>query len=68
MSQDWMINVLLDLREFSARNGLDRLTEQLDDTIHVAVAETTLQTPAQAARTEKHASTDGSVPGTRGAM
>lgn len=68
MSQDWMINVLLDLREFSARNGYDRLTEQLDDTIHVAVAETTSQAAAQPARSDNHAPTDGSVPGTRGAM
>ena len=39
MSQEWMIDVLLDLRKFAGKNSLERLAEQLDDTIHIAVAE-----------------------------
>lgn len=39
MSQEWMIDVLTDLRTFAKRNGLLALAEQLDDSIHVAVTE-----------------------------
>jgi len=67
MSQDWMIDVLLDLRKFAQKNGLGRLAEQLDDTIHVAVAEIT--TKAQGiALVEPHAQANASHSGTRGAM
>ncbi|MEM6618698.1 MAG: hypothetical protein AAF631_05285 [Pseudomonadota bacterium] len=49
MSQDWIINVLRDLRSFAARNDLAALADQLDDTIHVAVADMTAKTARQAA-------------------
>lgn len=39
MSDEWMIDVLRDLRKFAFQNGLLALAEQLDDTIHVAVSE-----------------------------
>lgn len=39
MSQDWMIDVLVDLRDFAQKNDLDKLASQLDGTIHIAAAE-----------------------------
>lgn len=39
MAQDWMIDVLADLRDFSRQNGFPVLAEQLEDTILVAAAE-----------------------------
>jgi hypothetical protein len=39
MSQEWMIDVLSDLRNFAQANGLAGLAEQLDDAILVAVTE-----------------------------
>ena len=39
MSQEWMIDVLTDLKCFAYNNGLMALAEQLDDTIHTAVTE-----------------------------
>ncbi len=39
MSQEWMIDVLEDLKSFAQQNGLLALAEQLDDTILVATAE-----------------------------
>jgi hypothetical protein len=39
MSQDWMIDVLVDLRDFAQKNDLDKLASQLDGTIHIAATE-----------------------------
>ncbi|TDT76812.1 hypothetical protein BDE40_0084 [Litoreibacter halocynthiae] len=39
MKNDWIIDVLMDLKAFSARNRLSHLAEQLDDTILVATTE-----------------------------
>jgi hypothetical protein len=39
MSQEWMIDVLTDLKRFARENGLMGLAEQLDDTILIAAAE-----------------------------
>ena len=39
MAQDWMIDVLADLRDFARQNGFAVLSEQLEDTILVAAAE-----------------------------
>ena len=36
MKQDWMIQVLNDLREFAALNGLEDLVSKLDETTIVA--------------------------------
>lgn len=65
MSQDWIISVLQDLRSFAQKNGYPLLAEQIDDTIHVAVAELSA-TPRVVV--EPNANTDTSVPGTRGAV
>ena len=39
MGQDWLIDVLADLRAFARENRLPVLTEQLEDTMLVAAAE-----------------------------
>ncbi|MEC9432931.1 MAG: hypothetical protein VYD87_08480 [Pseudomonadota bacterium] len=39
MAQDWIIDVLADLRQYAIRNYHMRLAEQLDDAIVVAAAE-----------------------------
>lgn len=67
MSQDWMIDVLQDLRSFAAKNDLVELAEHLDDTIHIAVTEITCKACRHVAA-EQNAKPNGSVPGTRGAM
>ncbi|MEP3346550.1 MAG: hypothetical protein ABJN34_15975 [Litoreibacter sp.] len=39
MKNDWIIDVLMDLKKFSAKNDLRYLAEHLDDTIMVASTE-----------------------------
>lgn len=39
MTNDWIIDVLTDLRKFSATNSMGRLADRLDDTIQVATKE-----------------------------
>jgi hypothetical protein len=39
MKNDWIIDVLMDLKKFSAKNELRYLAEHLDDTIMVASTE-----------------------------
>lgn len=39
MAQDWIIDVLADLRQYAIRNYHLRLAEQLDDAIVIAAAE-----------------------------
>ena len=39
MAQDWIIDVIADLRQYAIRNYHLRLAEQLDDAIVVAAAE-----------------------------
>jgi hypothetical protein len=46
MTNDWIIDVLADLKKFSASNHLGRLAEQIDDTIMIASNELALQKPA----------------------
>lgn len=67
MSQEWMIDVLQDLRNFAVKNDLAELAEQLDDTIHIAVTEITWKAHGGVAA-EQNAKPNGGVPGTRGAM
>jgi len=67
MSQDWMIDVLQDLRKFAQKNEFCLLAEQLDDTIHIAVEEITAKARKRAA-VGADARPNGSVPGARGAM
>ena len=60
MSQEWIIDVLIDLRKFAEKNNLGRLAEQLDDTIHIAAAE--ISDLAQGGDVnERHDSQDRSV-------
>jgi hypothetical protein len=48
MSQEWMIDVLTDLKKFATANGLMGLAEQLDDSILVAATELKLDGLPQA--------------------
>lgn len=52
MNNDWIIDVLRDLKKFSAGNKLDELAEQLDDTIMIAMSE--LASSMQSAPTMVH--------------
>lgn len=36
---DWVIDILKDIRQFSEKNGMPELAEQLDDAIFVAACE-----------------------------
>lgn len=42
MQNDWILDVLADLRTFADNNGLDALAQQLEDTRLVAAAEIVL--------------------------
>ncbi len=50
---DWILDVLADLKTFASANGLGKLAEQLDDTTLVAAAEIASQ------KEEAHALADG---------
>lgn len=39
MQNDWILDVLADLKTFACANGLGALAEQLDDTTLIAAAE-----------------------------
>jgi hypothetical protein len=39
MSQEWMIDVLSDIRQYARKNGLPGLSEVLDDAILIAAGE-----------------------------
>lgn len=39
MQQDWVLDVLADLKTFAQQNGMFTLAEQLDDTLIVAAGE-----------------------------
>ncbi|MCW1955303.1 hypothetical protein [uncultured Lentibacter sp.] len=39
MKNDWILDVLSDLRSFATANGLPKLAEQLDDTVLLAACE-----------------------------
>lgn len=39
MRQDWVLDVLTDLKSFAQQNGMFTLAEHLDDTLIVAAAE-----------------------------
>ena len=48
MKHEWILDVLADLRDFSAQNGLDALAEQLVETHLLA----TMELAAQDARSQ----------------
>lgn len=66
MSQEWMIDVLTDLKNFAQRNGLLGLAEQLDDSILVAAAELKLNDSSRV-MAGGYAKQNDRVPGTLGA-
>lgn len=39
MKADWVIDILKDIRQFSEKNGMLELAEQLDDAMFVAASE-----------------------------
>ena len=39
MPNDWIIDVLMDLKKFSAKNDFGKLADHLDDTIMIATSE-----------------------------
>ncbi len=39
MKADWVIDILKDIRQFSEKNGMPELSEQLDDAIFIAARE-----------------------------
>ena len=39
MKANWVIDILQDIRQFSEKNGMVELAEQLDDAIFVAASE-----------------------------
>ncbi len=45
MTNDWIIDVLMDLKKFSVKNRMDHLAEHLEDTIMVATTELSPQVP-----------------------
>jgi len=63
MAQDWIVDVLADLRNFAIQNGLTNLAEQLDDTILVAATELAQADDAAPNVVETNASRIGIVPG-----
>lgn len=44
MKADWVIDILKDIRQFSEKNGMLELAEQLDDAIFVAACELGVRT------------------------
>lgn len=63
MAQDWIVDVLADLRSFATQNGLTALAEQLDDTMLVAATELAQTDEAQPNAVESHAPRVGIVSG-----
>ena len=43
MKANWVIDILKDIRQFSEKNGMVELAEQLDDAIFVAASEIEMQ-------------------------
>ena len=47
MKADWVIDILKDIRQFSEKNGMVLLAEQLDDAIFVAASEIGMKLAAE---------------------
>lgn len=62
MAQDWIVDVLADLRSFALQNNLDNLAEQLDATLLVAATEIAQSAPDVPEDTDGHVSTVGRLP------
>ena len=61
---EWILDVLSDLRTFAAANGLNVLAEQLDDTRLIAAAE--IASGKKEVRAPAHAKEGRFEPGPRG--
>ncbi len=48
MRNEWILDVLTDLKTFARTNGMPTLAEQLDDTVIVALAEAATQDETKA--------------------
>lgn len=54
MNNEWIIDVLNDLRTFAKCNNLPGITDQLDDTIHVAALELSASKGGSSAEVGSH--------------
>ena len=54
MGDDWILDVLADLRSFARQNAFSALAEQLDDTIIVAAADIHRGCQGKAGRANDH--------------
>lgn len=61
MKDDWVLDVLADLRAFAAQNYFPALAEQLDDTIIVAAAEIKRIGQDKAGQADGHERQDGNA-------
>ncbi len=60
---DWILDVLADLKSFASANGLGALAEQLDDTKLIAAAEITSQNEEVRSQLDGEPSQSGSSVG-----
>ena len=67
MTNDWIIDVLTDLRKFSASNSMGKLADRLDETILVASRELSTahltQQPGAGDIEQNHRHAGGAFPG-----
>ncbi len=59
MKNDWILDVLTDLKSFAQQNGLNALSEQLDDTTLVAASELAILAGGEQDRTFGNIKTAG---------
>lgn len=64
MQNDWILDVLADLKTFADTNGLGALSQQLDDTATIAAAE--ISSCAIKVQTKAYGDTSNDKPGTGG--
>ena len=58
MANDWIIDVLADLRQYALRHNYIALAEQLDDAIVVAAGELIIEADAEAAPAPRRSESD----------
>ncbi len=63
MRNEWILDVLIDLRAFASANGLGALAEQLDDATLVAAAEIASQAGEATAKPDGEGGEPGSCAG-----
>lgn len=67
MRNEWILDVLLDLRGYAQKNGMDALSAQLDTTREVAAAEIAFHMEGAPVRAEADDAWGGNDPGRLGA-